>query len=84
MPSRRDDFADDEPADDAPWDDDDGDSDPTMPCPYCGADIYDDAIYCPACDRYLSDEERTTTNQKPWIIVTAVVLLAVFLWACFR
>lgn len=64
--------------------DDGGDDDPTMPCPYCGAAIYDDAIRCPVCDRYLSDEERVKTNQPLWVVITALVLLAVIFWAWRR
>jgi hypothetical protein len=73
----------DEPDDDdeSPYEDDGGDDDPTMPCPYCGADVYDDAVRCPACEQYLSDEERTSVNQRPWVVVTAVFLLALTLWA---
>lgn len=58
---------------------DDPDDDGLMPCPYCGAAIYDDSLRCPKCENYLSDAERTTTAQPRWIILTAVVLLVVFL-----
>ena len=71
----------DEEEDDVDADDADDD---TMPCPYCGAAIYDDAVRCPKCDQYLSDEERTTTNQPRWVIVTAAILLAGLLWAYLR
>lgn len=86
MSHRRDDVDDADPDDfDPSWDDEsDADDDPTMPCPSCGADVYDDAVRCPVCERYLSDEERMTTSQRPWIIVTALVLLVAFLWACLR
>ena len=63
--------------------DEDDDVD-TMPCPYCGAAIYDDAVRCPKCDQYLSDEDRTTTNQPRWIIVTALVVLVALVWAYLR
>jgi predicted nucleic acid-binding Zn ribbon protein len=66
--------------DDAAWEDDPADDDlddaDTLPCPYCGAAIYDDAVRCPKCESYLSDEERTTTNRPRWIVATALVLLA--------
>ena len=66
-------FAEDE-ADEGADEDDDG----LMPCPYCGAAIYEDSPRCPKCENYLSDAERTTTMQPRWIVVTAVVLLVVF------
>jgi hypothetical protein len=72
-----DDF-DDEPDGDADVDDD------VMPCPYCGAEIYEDAVRCPECDEYLSDAERTTTAQPRWVIATAVIVLAALLWAFLR
>lgn len=74
---------DDEGDDDEPYEAD-GDDGSTGPCPYCGADIYDDAVRCPVCERYLSDEERTTTNQSTWVVITALLLLAAFLWSSFR
>lgn len=82
MPRDDDDLSDDD--DDEPRYDDDGDDDPTMPCPYCGADLYDDAVRCPTCERYLSDEERTATDQKSWVVATALILLAAILWALLR
>ena len=64
----------DDEADEGADEDDDG----LMPCPYCGAAIYEDSPRCPKCENYLSDAERTTTLQPRWIVVTAVVLLVVF------
>lgn len=81
MPKHNADFDD----DDELWDSDEDDvDDDTMPCPYCGAAIYDDAVRCPKCERYLSDEERPTTNQPRWVIITAALLLAGLLWAYLR
>lgn len=84
---RRSDDFDDEGFDDDDFDaeaeeesfDEDADDDGLMPCPYCGAAIYDDSLRCPKCENYLSDAERTTTLQPRWIVVTAVVLIVVFL-----
>jgi hypothetical protein len=69
--------ADDEEGDD---DSDDGDDD-TIPCPYCGRQIYEDAVRCPKCERYLSDEDRTTTSKPRWVIVTAIIVLAAVAFA---
>jgi uncharacterized paraquat-inducible protein A len=75
-----DDEFDGEESDDAEADDDEA----TMPCPYCGAAIYDDAVRCAVCDEYLNDAERTTTLQPRWVAVTAAIVLAAFLWALLR
>jgi predicted nucleic acid-binding Zn ribbon protein len=71
---------------DEAWDPEDegDDAGDTVPCPYCGAAIYDDAVRCPKCGEYLSDEERTTAGRPTWVIVTALLVLAGFLWACVR
>lgn len=79
-------FAEDDDFDETEYDspDDAADGDDLMPCPYCGAAIYDDSLRCPKCENYLSDAERTTTLQPRWILVTAVVLLVVFLLFALR
>jgi len=75
-----------EPDDDekSPYEADEGDEDPTMPCPNCGADVYDDALRCPVCEHYLSDEQLTGMNQRLWVVVTALLLVVLTLWAYFR
>ena len=37
-----------------PWDEDDVE----MPCPSCGAAVYDDAEQCPRCGHWILDAER--------------------------
>ena len=49
--------------------------DETMPCPYCGKDIYDDAERCPNCENYISREDAPS-RPSPWIIVGVVLRLA--------
>jgi uncharacterized protein (DUF983 family) len=76
-------YADDDDDDDG-WDDDDLDSeadDPaTIPCPFCGDEIYDDTPRCPACGRYLSAEDQAAGGKPAWVIATAVICLGVALW----
>ena len=66
---------------DADLGDDSDDGDDTIPCPYCGRQIYEDAVRCPRCERYLSDEDRTTTSKPRWVIVTAIIVLAAVAFA---
>ena len=67
--------------DDTGDDDSDDDSDDTIPCPYCGRQIYEDAVRCPRCERSLSDEDRSTTSKPRWVIVTAIIVLAAVAFA---
>jgi hypothetical protein len=70
-----DDFEDPEP------DDGDGD-DETDVCPYCGADIHEDSVRCPHCERYLSREDAPL-NRPRWFVATALVCLLIALWWAF-
>jgi len=48
-----------------------------MPCPKCGAAVYDDAEWCPNCETYISEEDPETFQSgiPMWAKVTALVLL---------
>lgn len=55
--------------------------DDTEPCPYCGADVYEDAERCPSCGNYLSDEDAPPRRKPWWIYVCALACLyAVYRW----
>lgn len=72
-----------EPDDDTDenWSDDESDILQTE-CPYCGESMYEDSPRCPACGRYLSQEDSPRERKPAWILITAVVLLIVMLsWA---
>jgi uncharacterized paraquat-inducible protein A len=62
-------------------DDGDGD-DATDVCPYCQADIYEDAVRCPRCERYLSQEDAPSSRPR-WVMATALVCLLIVLWWAF-
>jgi hypothetical protein len=73
--------------DDPDWNDDGEGSDfdiddaaPTIVCPYCQQEIYEDSECCPHCERYLS--EHDLRPKKSWLIVTgaAVCLYIVYRW----
>lgn len=46
-------------------------------CPSCGAAVYHDADQCPRCGHYLTHEQAT--RPAKWVIVAAIVCLAVIL-----
>jgi uncharacterized paraquat-inducible protein A len=54
---------------DSNWDQD------TTSCPYCKAEIYDQAERCPRCGKYISDE--TAPARRPWWIIIGAVAVVV-------
>lgn len=63
------------------WDDEDASADDdTIPCPVCGREVYDDAPQCPGCGHYLSAGDRLGPGKPRWILVTAIVCLALVAW----
>lgn len=72
------------------WDEDfdadadygDDDEEPTLPCPYCRAEIHEDAQRCSHCGEYISEEDIRPTARKPWwIIVGALaVMYLIYRW----
>jgi hypothetical protein len=74
--------------DDDSWDEPDfdgpDDEADTMPCPYCGEDVYEDAPRCPHCGQYISQEDAPPGRKPWWIIVGALLCLAVAVaWIVF-
>jgi hypothetical protein len=62
---------------------DDSGDEPTVPCPYCRRELLEDSPWCPTCDRYITDEEFRQAGRPMWVVVTAVVCLAIALWWAF-
>jgi len=63
---------------------DDSGDEATVACPYCGEEIYEDAPQCAACGNYISAEDHATPSKPAWIVVTAVICLAMALgWVFF-
>jgi hypothetical protein len=61
--------------------DDEDDLEETVPCPYCGAAVYEDAERCPRCENYISREDAPSRTPL-WVKLTALVCLAVAIgWA---
>lgn len=61
------------------WDGDDDPDECTMPCPSCGADIYDDAERCPICGDYIVGSHASIWNERPvwWIVLGLLGIAAV-------
>jgi hypothetical protein len=58
------------------FDDADDEQSDTMPCPYCGAEVYEDSPRCPACGEYISQEDAPARRKPGWIIVGVLLCLA--------
>jgi hypothetical protein len=52
----------------------------TLPCPYCGAEVYEGADVCPKCGSFvtLDDLKAAGTNRSKWFVVAAILLIAIF------
>jgi hypothetical protein len=63
--------------------DDDGPA--TVPCPYCGAEIIEDAEQCLRCGRYISKEDSPPIgNSGAWWVLVLLALAAVVMWVVGR
>lgn len=66
--------------------DDYGDDGPaTVACPYCRAEILEDAEQCPKCGQYISKEDMPTGGFSAigWVLII-LMLFAAALWAVGR
>lgn len=49
----------------------------TVPCPYCRAEIIEDAEQCPRCGKYITDEDAPRPSRGSfWVILMILALLA--------
>lgn len=55
------------------FDSPDDDSAETIACPNCGADLYDDAVYCPHCGQYVTPTTSPWAGRPWWWIALAVL-----------
>jgi hypothetical protein len=58
---------------------DDSGGDATVPCPYCGQEMYEDSPRCPHCGQYISAEDAPQRHMPWWIILGVVLCLCVIL-----
>ena len=70
-----DDFDDDDFNDD---DFNDDESTETVPCPECGAEVYEDAVCCPVCGTYITADNSIWSGRPGWWILLGLLgILAV-------
>ena len=54
-------------------DDHSDDSTETVPCPECGAQVYEDAPQCPRCGNYITHDTRVWTGRPLWWIILGIL-----------
>jgi predicted nucleic acid-binding Zn ribbon protein len=54
----------------------DDDGPPTVSCPHCGAEVFEDSERCSRCESYLSTEDAPPVRGGIWVIVMILALLA--------
>ena len=65
-------------SDDFDEDDFDDESSETIPCPECGAEVYEDAVCCPACGTYITADNSIWSGRPGWWILLGLLgILAV-------
>jgi hypothetical protein len=47
-----------------------------IPCPHCGGTMLEAADHCPACDRWITNEDLPNKRHAWWVVVVVVILLA--------
>jgi len=73
---------------DSQWDDevDDpagDDDDDTLPCPACGAAVYDDTDRCPHCGQWIMPLNASSRPNRVVLIVAVLMIVLMLLWAIF-
>ena len=66
----------------------DDDGPPTVPCPHCGEEMFEDAEQCPECGQYVSKEDAPAApgagKSGAWWILVLLALAAVLMWITGR
>lgn len=57
----------------------DWDDDGYIPCPHCGETMLEDADYCPACERWITDGTTNKPRSPLWVAIVAALLLGLML-----
>lgn len=58
------------------WPESEDDS-PTVPCPECGGEVYEESDHCPACGHFLESSSTHPLLGKPaWFVILGLLGLA--------
>jgi len=53
----------------------------TMPCPECGAEMYDESERCPTCGQYVTRDTNEWASKPLWWILLAIAGVVALVWA---
>ena len=75
-------FEDGEPEWSPDFEDDDEPEDDQLPCPSCGAMVYDDTDRCPHCGDWIMPlASAAGRKSRLWIVAAILVIIAMVIWA---
>ncbi len=64
-----------------PDEDEMDDESETVPCPHCGADVYEDAVECPVCGQYITPGSRDLwVGRSAWWVLLGLLGIGAVLW----
>jgi endogenous inhibitor of DNA gyrase (YacG/DUF329 family) len=63
---------------------DEEDESALVPCPQCGADIYEDAVQCPVCGEYVTHGTRAWEGRPGWWIALGLLGIIAVLFVLLR
>lgn len=72
---------DDSDVNDGDWDDGADDEAETLPCPACGAQIYEQAEQCPYCGHYVTHWSSALAGRPWWFVLLGV--LGAIAFSCY-
>lgn len=55
-----------------------------LPCPHCGAEVYEEAERCPHCGAYIVRRLRAWEGRPRWWIVLGLLGIGAAAWALLR
>ena len=58
------------------WDFDDDEVSEVLPCPNCGAEVYEDALRCPVCGDYITFRASVWSGRNWWWIILGILGIA--------
>ncbi|WP_169976931.1 zinc-ribbon domain-containing protein [Tautonia rosea] len=61
------------------WDDDDESA--VLPCPSCGAEVYEDAEQCPHCGEFIVRRLRVWEGRPWWWVAMGLLGIGAMIWA---
>jgi hypothetical protein len=64
--------------------DDESDGAETEPCPYCRRPVYEQVEACPHCGNFISREDAPPRRFPLWVVISAVVCIAIVLLVLLR